>query len=166
MPTGHGAPILAAPVPAPGHSIVLVPFLAGLSNPVHLTHAGDGSGRLFVVEQGGKIKVVKNGQIGATPFLDLSSVVVAGDEQGLLSLAFHPKFETNGRFFVYFTAKPPPLFGNNTVAEYHVSSNPDIADPTPVRTLFSLIDREPNHNGGTIGFGPRWLSARESGRRR
>jgi glucose/arabinose dehydrogenase len=82
-------------------------------------------------------------------------VVQGGGEQGLLGLAFHPQYQMNGRFFVFFTAKPPPGAGNNTVAEFRVSpGDPNVAVPTPVRTLFSLEDEFTNHNGGMIAFGP------------
>ncbi|MCC7368969.1 MAG: PQQ-dependent sugar dehydrogenase [Chloroflexi bacterium] len=148
------ATVAAAPLAAPDNSITLVPFLSGLSSPIFLTHANDATGRLFVVEQGGQIKVVANGVVQPTPFLDLSSLVVAGGEQGLLGLAFHPRYPINGRFFVFYTAKPPPGAGNNTVVEYRVSSgNPNIADPSPVRTLLSIADRYTNHNGGMLAFG-------------
>jgi glucose/arabinose dehydrogenase len=126
-----------------------------------MTHAGDGTNRLWVVEKAGKIKLVVDGQVRTTPYLDLTDIVVdAGPqgqftEQGLLGLAFHPQYETNGRFFVYFTANPTPgSVGNNTLAEYHVDdTNPEIANPMPVRTLLSIPDSASNHNGGTIAFG-------------
>lgn len=145
----------AAPLSAPDNSLVLQPFLTGLSSPVFLTHPNDGSGRLMIVEQGGRIKVVMGGVVRPTPFLDLTSLAVTGGEQGVLGLAFHPQYQMNGRFFVFYTAKPPPGVGNNTVAEFRVSSgDPNVADPTPVRTLISQPDREGNHNGGMIAFGP------------
>ena len=145
----------AAPLSAPDNSLVLQPFLTGLSSPVFLTHPNDGSGRLFIVEQGGKVKVVVGGQVRSTPFIDLASRAVTGGEQGVLGLAFHPQYQRNGRFYVFYTAKPPPGVGNNVVAEFRVSSgDPNVADPTPVRTLISQPDREGNHNGGMIAFGP------------
>jgi glucose/arabinose dehydrogenase len=152
---------LAGPMAAPDNSITLQPFLSGLSAPVLITHAGDGSGRLFVVEKAGVIKIVVGGQVRSTPFLDLTSIVQgpSNTEQGLLGLAFHPQYETNGRFFVFYTAKPPPQpttnVGSNTLAEYHVSEgDPEIANPVPVRTLLSIPDRATNHNGGMIAFSP------------
>ena len=129
---------------APDNSIVLQAFTEGLNVPIFVGNAGDGSGRLFVIEQAGKIKVLgSNGVPRQFPFLDLTEIVNAIGEGGLLSLAFHPNYETNGRFFVYYTAKPPvpqtspPNVGSNTLAEYHVSNDPNIADPTPVRILFA-----------------------------
>ncbi len=74
-----------------------------LSKPVFVTHAGDGSGRLFIVEQGGRIKILRNGSVLATPFLNISSKVSKGSEQGLLGLAFHPNYETNRTFYIYYT---------------------------------------------------------------
>jgi glucose/arabinose dehydrogenase len=148
----------AAPLAAPDNSIILQPALSGFSQPGFMTNAGDGSGRLFVVELGGVIKVVVNGVTRPTPFLDLRSVVQVGGEQGLLGLAFHPDYEHNGRFFVFYTAKPPPNqtanVGSNTLEEYHATPGADVADPTPVRTLFALPDRAVNHNAGMLGFSP------------
>lgn len=143
----------------PDHSIVPQAFLSGLDQPVFIGHAGDGSGRLFVVEQTGKIKVVVGGQVLPTPFLDLTSNVVVTIEQGLLGLAFHPQFKTNGRFFVFYTAKPPPQStsnaGDNVLAEYRVSPpGSNVADPVAVRTLIAMPDRVHNHNGGMLAFGP------------
>ncbi|MFN8636327.1 MAG: PQQ-dependent sugar dehydrogenase [Chloroflexota bacterium] len=160
VPAPHTS--VAAPLSAPDNSLLLQPFLTGLSGPVLLTNAGDGSGRLFIVESGGKIKIVKNGVVNQTPFLDVSSIIVAGGEQGLLGLAFHPQFASNGRFFVFYTAKPPPNqpadpppdVGSNTLAEYHATPGSDVADSTPTRVLLSLYDRFPNHNGGMLAFGP------------
>jgi glucose/arabinose dehydrogenase len=158
---------LRSALAAPDSSIALIPFVSGLSAPVLITHAGDDSGRLFIVEQGGRIKIVKNGQVNGTPFLDISSLVVAGGEQGLLGLAFHPRYKDNGRFFAFYTAKPPPgaqclrdpnnlssNCGNNTLAEFAVTGNPDVANPTPVRVMVSLHDHFSNHNGGMIAFSP------------
>lgn len=152
---------LAAPLAAPDNSIVLQPFLSGFSFPVFMTHTGDGTNRLWVVEKAGLVKLVVGGTVRPTPFLDLTGVVVATDpqgqltEQGLLGLAFHPHYATNGRFFVYYTAKPTPgSVGNNTLAEYRVmAGDPERADPVPVRTLLSIPDTASNHNGGTIAFG-------------
>src|SRR5215203_5700181 len=91
------------PVQAQGPAVALQQVVSGLSEPLYVTHAGDGSGRLFVVEKTGRIKVVVGGQVQATPFLDIAALVnFGGSEQGLLGLAFHPSYKTNGRFFVYY----------------------------------------------------------------
>ena len=147
---------LGAPPAAPDNSIVLQPFLAGFSFPVFMTHAGDGTDRLWVVEKSGLIKLVVNGAVRPTPFLDLVAAVSESGEQGLLGLAFHPRYETNGRFFVYYTANPTSgSVGNNTLAEYRVmNGDPERADPTSARVLLSIPDGATNHNAGTIAFGP------------
>src|SRR5436190_5929541 len=90
------SPLLAA--------IQLVPVVSsGLASPLFVAHAGDGSNRLFIVEQGGIIRVLQPGAASATVFLDIHSKVVAGGERGLLGLAFHPQYPRNGRFYVYYT---------------------------------------------------------------
>jgi len=102
-------------------------IVSGLDQPVLVTHAGDGSGRLFVVEQGGLIRVVVNHTVLADPFLDLSQLVVSGGEQGLLGLAFHPEYATNGYFYVNYTRAGD---GATVVARYSVSAgDPNVADP-------------------------------------
>jgi glucose/arabinose dehydrogenase len=129
-------------------------LVAGLVQPVYLTHAGDGSGRLFIVEQGGVIRIFKSGTLLAAPFLDITSRVISGGEQGLLSVAFHPDYETNGRFFVNYTAPGGGPAGKSVIAEYRVSSaNPDVADTTE-RVLLEIPDPFSNHNGGLNKFGP------------
>ncbi len=129
----------------------------GLSQPVYVTHAGDGSGRLFIVEQAGVIRIFKNGALLTTPFLDITSRVLSGGEQGLLSVAFHPQYSSNGRFFVNYTATATGLGTpfKSVIAEYHVSlTNPDVADPTTERVLLNVPDPFDNHNGGLNLFGP------------
>jgi glucose/arabinose dehydrogenase len=140
---------------APDNSISLQPFVSGFTFPVFMTHAGDGTNRLWVVEKSGLIKLVVNGSVRPTPFLNLVDTVSEEGEQGLLGLAFHPNYESNGRFFVWYTANPSPgSVGNNTLAEYHVDeNNPEIANPVPVRILLSIPDTATNHNAGTIAFG-------------
>lgn len=124
----------------------------GLAQPVFVTHAGDGSGRLFVVEQGGTIQVVQNGSVLDQPFLDISSLVTtSGNEQGLLGLAFHPDYEVNGRFFVFYTAKGD---GDLTIARYRVSEDPDQADSKGKIILSIPHPTNTNHNGGMLAFGP------------
>ncbi len=139
----------------------LVPVLSGLSQPVFVTSAGDGSNRLFVVERAGRIRVAVNGQLQSTPFLDIRSIVTSsGLEQGLLGLAFHPSYASNGRFFVYYTSTTTSptgstSVGDNTLARYQVSSgNPNVADLASAKTLFAIPDKYLNHNGGMLAFGP------------
>lgn len=123
----------------------------GLSSPVGLSHAGDGSGRLFVVERSGRIKIIRDGQVLATPFLDIRGRVKAGGEEGLLSVAFAPGYAENGRFYVYYT----DLDGNVRISRFQVSANADIADPQSEAQVLVIDHPEfENHNGGQLAFGP------------
>jgi glucose/arabinose dehydrogenase len=132
-------------------SIVLEPVLTGLATPVFVTHAADTSGRLFVVEQGGSIVVLQAGATAPIVFLDIGDRVVAGGEQGLLGLAFHPDFASNGRFFVDYTRRAD---GATVIAEYRVSAaDPNIADRTET-VLLTIPQPYVNHNGGMLAFGP------------
>ncbi len=107
---------------------------------------------MFILEQGGTIRVLQPGSSTPTLFLDIHTKVVAGGEQGLLGLAFHPLYSTNGRFFIYYTRTGD---GTLVIAEYHVSSgNRDIADPTEKVLLTIPHPTNTNHNGGMLAFGP------------
>jgi glucose/arabinose dehydrogenase len=130
--------------------IRLVPVTGGLDAPLFLTSARDGSRRLFVLEQPGRIRIIEGGKLVAKPFLDLTGRVLAGGEQGLLGLAFHPSYRATGRFFVDYTRKPD---GATVIAEYHVSSDRDVALPSG-RTVLVVPQPFPNHNGGMLAFGP------------
>jgi Glucose / Sorbosone dehydrogenase/Putative binding domain, N-terminal len=132
-------------------AIQLVPVVSGLSSPVFVTNAGDGSNRLFIVEQGGTIRVMQPGATTPTLFLDIRTKVVAGGEQGLLGLAFDPQYSTTGRFFVYYTR-----IGDGTIviAEYQVSTDPNVANPTEKVLLTIPHPTNTNHNGGMLAFGP------------
>ena len=133
-------------------SLELEPVLSGLRQPLFLASPPDGSGRLFVVEQGGTIRIAQDGQVLARPYLDISSLVVAGGERGLLGMAFHPRYAENGRFFVMYTAREG---GTNTVARYQVSrADANQADPNSGVTLLAIEDFAPNHNAGMLAFGP------------
>lgn len=128
--------------------ISLTPFASGFTDPVEITHAGDS--RLFVVQQGGLIKILNaNGTTNATPFLNLSSIISTGGERGLLGLAFHPNYASNGYFFVNYTNTA----GNTVIARYSVSANPNVANTTGT-ILMTIAQPFSNHNGGTIKFGP------------
>ena len=131
-------------------TIELEDFADGFSSPLALKNAGDE--RLFVVEQGGVIKIVDaNAVVNSTPFLDIQSIVNAGGERGLLGLAFHPEYQTNGRFFVHYSNSS----GDTQISEFSVSpSNPDIANPNSEVMLLTVSQPFTNHNGGTIAFGP------------
>ncbi len=128
----------------------------GLNQPVYLADPADGSGRLFVVEQPGTIRIVRDGVVEPEPFLDLTGIVNAsGFEQGLLSMAPHPEFTENGTFFVGYTANEGEGSGDNTVARYQVAAaDPDRADPASAEILLAISDPFPNHNGGLVKFGP------------
>ena len=147
---------LAAPPP-----ITPQPFVSGLSAPVEIAHANDSSGRLFVVEQAGRIRIVRSGQLVATPFLDVSAAnggpVRAGGEEGLLGLAFHPAYAANGRFYVFYTRALAGDPGNEIVVARYTRSgtNPDIADPASGSIVITIAHPQfTNHNGGKLAFGP------------
>lgn len=128
--------------------------VAGLLNPVYVTHAGDGSERLFVVEQAGLIRIIQRGSLLNTPFLDIRNRVESGGEKGLLSVAFHPNYETNRRFFVDYTTRRGGQL-KTIIAEYKASTaDPNVADPTSERVLLEIDQPFSNHNGGLVKFGP------------
>jgi glucose/arabinose dehydrogenase len=130
-------------------TVVLRPVVSGLVAPDFVTSPRDGSGRLFVVEQPGRIRVVKNGVLLPTPFLDISDMVGYGGERGLLGLAFHPSYKTNGLFYIDWTLKS----GDVAVNQYKVSpTNPDVAIRTSSRRLLTIHHPNTNHNGGMIAF--------------
>ena len=121
-----------------------------LSQPVFITHSGDESGRLYIVEKGGRIKILQNGTVRSTPFLNISAKVSNGSEQGLLGLAFHPDYAANRKFYVNYTNTS----GDTVIAEYFRSlSNPNVADPTG-HILLTIDQPYSNHNGGMLAFGP------------
>ncbi|WP_293892276.1 PQQ-dependent sugar dehydrogenase [Flavobacterium sp.] len=132
-------------------TIGLQQFATGFTAAIELTHPANDS-RLFVVQQGGLIRIVNpNGTINATPFLNLTSLVSSsGSERGLLGLAFHPNYATNGLFFVNYTRASD---GSTVIARYGVSADPNIANPTGT-ILMTISQPYSNHNGGTLRFGP------------
>jgi glucose/arabinose dehydrogenase len=127
----------SAPAAPAGYRFVQV--ASGLDSPVHVTTPPGETKRLYVTEQTGRIRIVQNGRITGT-LLDVRSQVVCCGEQGLLSVAFHPRYAKNGRYFVYYTAPA------NRVVEYRGAR--------PVRTLLNVPDPYSNHNGGQLMFGP------------
>jgi glucose/arabinose dehydrogenase len=138
--------VSAGPVAVPGLALIT----SQLASPVFLTTPPGDSTRLFVVEQGGQIRVIRNDTLLATPFLDLSSLVSTGGEQGLLSLAFHPGYQTNRYCYVSYT----DTNGNSRIARYRTSANPDVADPLSASEILSVTQPYANHNGGLVAFGP------------
>ena len=117
--------------------------------PLYVTPPPGDARRLMVVEQRGRIRVVRGGRTLATPFLDITSKVTSGGEQGLLGLAFAPDYGTSGLFYVYYTGRDQ----REWVVEYHRASA-DRADPASARTVLRMDDPESNHNGGNLQFGP------------
>jgi len=136
-------------------SIELVKVADGLFDPINVTNAGDGSGRVFVIERFGRIMIIDaDGTMLEEPFLDIGDLLLTtGSEQGLLGVAFHPDYAENGLFYVNYTDTRSN--GNEYLVEYSVSEDdPNLADPDSGRTLYSVEDPYRNHNGGTIKFGP------------
>jgi glucose/arabinose dehydrogenase len=130
------------------------PVVSGLSSPVDLTSVPDGSGRLFVVEQPGLVRIVENGALLPTPFLDVRDRVESGgNEQGLLGLAIHPDYASNGFFYVNYTARQGG--GDTVIARFAVSAgDPNLADPGSEKVLLGVDQPYRNHNGGGMAFGP------------
>jgi hypothetical protein len=139
-----------SPLPA-GFALGVREVVTGLSSPLALT-APAGDSRLFVAEQGGRIRIVANGQLLATPFLDVSSLITSGGERGLLGLAFHPSYASNGQFFVYYTDRN----GDVRVMRYLASaSDANRADEATATQILLVPHRfASNHNGGSLVFGP------------
>jgi glucose/arabinose dehydrogenase len=142
---------IACSADEPVAPVDFVPVAENLERPVFVTHAGDGSRRLFIIEQPGRILVLENGELLKKPFLDISAQVESGgNEQGLLGLAFHPDFESNGRFFVNYTRQDD---GATVVSELKAGADPE-AVAASERVLLTIPQPYSNHNGGMIAFGP------------
>ena len=146
--TGPGS---GGPLPT-GLTLKLDPFVtSGLSAPVFLTQPLN-DGRIFVVEQAGRIRIIRNGLLQTTPFLDISSRVLSGGERGLLSVAFHPQYATNHFFYVYFTTQTN---GDIRIERFTTTSNPEVADPMTSKLIITAPHSSySNHNGGLVAFGP------------
>lgn len=162
--TGNGKIMGFKVIILPGNdnakTINLEKITGGMKSPVLVTNAGDGSNRMFIVEKTGQINIVKNGTFLGTPFLDIKNKIIKlipfYDERGLLGLAFHPQYKTNGRFFVFYSAKTttPGVDHLDVLAEFQVTANPDVADPASEKILLSLDHPAFNHNAGSLAFGP------------
>ena len=134
--------------------LALSGFVTGLTSPVGFEAPNDGTGRLFIVEQGGAIQIIQNGVLLAPVFLDLTPLVESGGEKGLLGLAFHPDFGTNRRFFVNYTRRVATQL-QSVISEFAASSvNANQADSASERQLLVLNQPFDNHNGGQLAFGP------------
>ncbi len=154
-PTPAPTPVITAPPPAGfDPTRVEVRFSTVTSvpgRPLAIANAGDGSGRLFVAEQGGAVYIVKSGKVTATPFLDISDQVSDGSEQGLLGIAFHPDFPSDNRVFVDYTNGA----GDTVVSSFEVASgSPDVVVPGSEVVVITIDQPYANHNGGAINFGP------------
>ena len=144
-PSAPSAPDLSAV------AVNLEPLVENLEQPLFVTHAGDGSGRLLIVEKVGRIRIVEDGKLLDTPFLDISAKVSLSSEQGLLGLAFTPDYPNSGTFYVNYTNK----IGDTVIARFAVSSgDPNQADPASELPILQLDQPAPNHNGGMLAFGP------------
>ncbi len=152
-PTPTPVPVNVSVLPDPsGYSWQMV--VDGLNQPEGLVNAGDSSGRLFIVEQGGLIRILKDGALLTTPFLDLTSKVICCGERGLLGLVFHPKYADNGFFYVDYTERVNSQL-YTVIARYSVSaSDPNLADPNSEQRMLHIEQPYQNHNGGQLQFGP------------
>lgn len=148
---GGQAPVVPPPVTPALPQIALVPRYNNLAAPTGVTHAGDNTGKLYVVEQGGRIRIIDNGTLLAAPFLDISARVVSGGEQGLLGLAFPPGHAASGRFYVNYTRISD---GATVIARYQRTTDPNAADPNSEVVLLIVPQPFANHNGGQLAFGP------------
>jgi glucose/arabinose dehydrogenase len=138
----------------PPAQLTLTGFVNGLVAPVGLESANDGTGRLFVVEQGGTVRIIQNGVLLATVFLNVTANVESGDEKGLLGLAFHPNFNVNRRFFINYTRRVGTQL-QTVVSEFAVSAaDANQADPASEAVLLVVDQPFDNHNGGQLAFGP------------
>lgn len=141
--------ILTLTTQAQDVTIEITSFATGLNTPVAITNAGDD--RMFVVQQDGRIRIVRaDGSLDSGAFLDIASQVSEGSEQGLLGLAFHPDYDNNGYFYVYYT----DLAGDSVISRFEVSTDPDVADQNSELEILTFDQPFGNHNGGTIAFGP------------
>lgn len=125
--------------------------ITGLNSPILLTHAKDGTRRKFIVQQGGIIRVVQPGSTTPTEFMNITPRVLSGGERGLLGLAFHPQFATNGYFFVNYTRQTD---GDTIISRFRATNNNTVGDPNSERILMTIDQPFSNHNGGMIAFGP------------
>ena len=134
-------------------AVTLEPFASGLSNALAIVNAGDGSGRLFVAEQGGRIRVIRDGRLEPTPFLDVSGEITSGGERGLLGVAFHPRFPADPRVFVDYT----DTNGDTHVSSFVVAPSGDRLDPGSESQVLFVKQPFPNHNGGALVFDPQGM---------
>jgi glucose/arabinose dehydrogenase len=158
-PSPTPQPVKPSPSPAPAGPQAFpdpdqyrwVEVVRGLDRPIGLEAAGDGTGRLFILEQPGVVRILQEGQLLPQPFMDIRSWVgSSANEQGLLGLAFHPRYVENGYFFLHYTDRS----GDTVIARYRVSADPNRGDPATEQRLLQVDQPYANHNGGKIAFGP------------
>ena len=138
-------PSAPARATAPGtEGVELVNVASGLSTPTDLT-APPGDSRVFIAEKPGRIRIVENGTLLSTPFLDITGLILDGSERGLLGIAFHPDYSENGLFYVSYSAEGS---GASKIVEYEVSGSPNRADTGSARTILTVSQPTTNHNGG------------------
>lgn len=143
--------LLSAVAFAQTPQVTLTTAFSGFAQPVLLTNAKDGSGRKFIVEQGGRIFVAQPGSGASSVFLDITTRVLSGGEQGLLGLAFHPTYSINGRFFVNYTRQPD---GATVISEFRVSgTDANLGNPNSEVVVLTIAQPYANHNGGMMAFG-------------
>jgi len=141
--------VVPPPPPPPGTPALLL--IGTFSSPVFVTSPPADSLRLFVVEQAGRVRVLRRDTLLTPAFLDLRGRIAAGGERGLLSIAFHPQYTINGRFYIYFTNTS----GDIRIVRYTVSADPNVADETTADTVLAWPHPgQSNHNGGQLQFGP------------
>ena len=149
LPTASpGASCPVAPIPGTPQ-LRSVRVASGLTSPLDLQSIPGDRTRLFVVEQGGRIRIIRGGTVLAAPFLDIAGRISAGGERGLLGLAFHPGYARNGRFFVNYTDSN----GHTRISEFHAAPAADVADPASERQILFVAQPFANHNGGGLAFG-------------
>lgn len=150
---GGGAPAAApAPPPAPPTlSLSFTPVASGLAQPVAIAHAGDGSDRLFLVQQGGQVRILAGGSLLATPFIDIANRLLNAGEQGLLGLAFPPGYAQKGYFYLHYSRAGD---GATVLSRFLVSADPNLALAASEEVLLLVPQPFANHNGGQLAFGP------------
>lgn len=143
-------PSAPSPTPEDPAEATLELVVDGLQSTVLVTHAPGDDSRIFVVEQPGRIRVLRNGTLQPAPYLDITAITSTGGERGLLGLAFHPEYDTNGRFFLNHT----DLNGDTRVLRFARGASADVADPGSLEVVLEVDQPFTNHNGGHLAFGP------------
>jgi glucose/arabinose dehydrogenase len=160
-PANPGTPLTANCNPPEGAvpNLALQQVATGLTRPLYVTQAPGDDSRLFIMEKAGTVRVLQDGQLQATPFIDVSSMLMddGNSERGLLGMAFHPDFANNGLFYLHFSSNGGQgmgAAGDTVVAEFTANADHSAGDPATRRILLTTAGLEPNHNGGQLAFGP------------